>query len=179
MTDNNSHQNNYQEIMRLYDYAESLIETVDSNQSPDPSVQLEVVEPLIEEIEKTTDIISAEYREFALKNKKIDILTKKKVENALRTLYLAIIRCKDQAITQSAKKSKTDAPAFSFSLLSKIVDGLSKHLDKLLSLLSHAMKTSFKDHHYGRSGRQSGNMIGKSQSSPNRSNPTNSTPPNN
>lgn len=156
------HNENYAHLMKMYDFAEELVDTVSSDQTNDPASQLEVVEPLIEEIETVTDLISAEYREFALKNKKTDLLTKKNIENALRTLYLAILKCKENArhkLLLAPEASAGAARNAKLNPLSLILNKMTRHLDQMLSLLRHSMNVQFKDHHYGRSGRQEGNSL--------------------
>lgn len=160
--DRTDHNENYSQLMKMYDFAEELVDTVSSDQTHNPAAQLEVVEPLIEEIETVTDLISTEYREFALKKKKTDLLTKKNIENALRTLYLSILKCRENACGKLLIPSERHAGAgqkMPLNPLIRILDKLTNHLDQVLSLLSHSMNVQFKDHHYGRSGRQEGNSL--------------------
>ncbi|MCH2038857.1 MAG: hypothetical protein MK137_09725 [Rickettsiales bacterium] len=160
--DRTDHNENYSQLMKMYDFAEELVDTVSSDQTHDPAAQLEVVEPLIEEIETVTDLISTEYREFALKKKKTDLLTKKNIENALRTLYLSILKCRENARGKLLIPSEQHAGAgqkMPPNPLIRILDKLTNHLDQVLSLLRHSMNVQFKDHHYGRSGRQEGNSL--------------------
>ena len=55
------HEENYNSIIRFYDLAEELIDTVESKEIEDPSTQLDFIEPLVEQIEEATDVLAEEY----------------------------------------------------------------------------------------------------------------------
>jgi sugar-specific transcriptional regulator TrmB len=77
---------NYYEITELYDLAEELVNTVEA--ADNPGDQLELVEPLINEVEEAADILSEEYMELAERQGKSP--NKTRIEGALRKLYTAI-----------------------------------------------------------------------------------------
>jgi len=82
----------YNEITKLYDYAEELVSTVESELVNDPSSQLEIVEPLINEIGDATDTLTQEFILIAesKKNKSQCKASKTQIEGALRKIFTAI-----------------------------------------------------------------------------------------
>jgi hypothetical protein len=81
----------YNEITSLYDDAEELVATVESQFVQDPNSQLDIVEPLINEIGDATDILSEEFILVAENKKgKAAKASKSRIEGALRKIYVAI-----------------------------------------------------------------------------------------
>lgn len=82
----------YQEITTLYDHAEELLATVESDFVKNPEAQLETVEPLIGEIGDATDILAEEFMLVAesKKHKISSKASKSRIEGALRKIYVAI-----------------------------------------------------------------------------------------
>lgn len=85
-------ENMYHEITKLYDYSEELVATVESELVQDPDNQLEVVEPLINEIGDATDMLSEEFIFIAesKKSKNPSKASKKQIEAGLRKIFTAI-----------------------------------------------------------------------------------------
>lgn len=82
----------YHEITLLYDLAEELVNTVESELVSDAGAQLEIVEPLINEIGDATDLLSQEFIYIA-ESKKQKIqgkASKTQIEGALRKIFVAI-----------------------------------------------------------------------------------------
>lgn len=82
----------YHEISALYDMAEELVNTVESPLVSDANSQLEIVEPLINEVGDVADILTQEFIYIAesKKNKTPMKASKKVIEGALRKLFAAI-----------------------------------------------------------------------------------------
>lgn len=82
----------YHEITALFDLAEDLVNTVESQLVANQDEQLEIVEPLINEIGDAADILTQEFIYIAesKKNKTPMKASKKVVEGALRKLFTAI-----------------------------------------------------------------------------------------
>lgn len=78
----------YEEIMKLYDYADDLALTVDSQFVEDPADQLQLVEPIIEQLEESTDVLTEEYIKFA--EGKSRRTSRGKIEKALRKIYSSL-----------------------------------------------------------------------------------------
>jgi len=82
----------YQEITKLYDYAEELVATVESPLVNDAQKQLDIVEPLISEIGDATDILTREFLYIAegKKYKTQSKASKAHIEGALRKIFAAL-----------------------------------------------------------------------------------------
>lgn len=78
----------YAEIMKLYDYAEELVQTIDSEFAESASAQLSLVEPLISQLEESADTLTDEFIQFA--DGKPEHSSRGKIEKALRKVYTAI-----------------------------------------------------------------------------------------
>lgn len=82
----------YNEITVLYDHAEALVSTVESDFVKDPDQQLETVEPLINELADATDVLGEEFmllaesRRSGIPNK----ASRQRIETALRKLHTAM-----------------------------------------------------------------------------------------
>ena len=84
----NQLEEHYYEITDLYDLAEELLSTVESDFCKDPEAQLAIVEPLIDEIEAAADVLSEEYMQIVENN--VARKPNGKIEAALRRAYTAI-----------------------------------------------------------------------------------------
>lgn len=78
----------YYEITELYDLADELIGTVESEYVSAPEAQYALVEPLVEEVSEATDVLSAEL--LVIADSKGRVRNKPKIEGALRRVYHAI-----------------------------------------------------------------------------------------
>jgi hypothetical protein len=84
----------YQEVVKLYDYAEELVATVESDFISDPDAQLLIVEPLINEIADAADVLAQEFMYIAEgqknKNPGKNKGSKTHIEGSLRKIFAAI-----------------------------------------------------------------------------------------
>lgn len=78
----------YNEIMALYDYADELASTVESGFVESPQDQLNLVKPLIEQIEESSDVLTEEFIEYA--GGSAGKRARGRIEKALRKIYMAI-----------------------------------------------------------------------------------------
>jgi hypothetical protein len=91
----------YLDITQLYDLAEQLVSTVESPLVSNPDNQLDIVEPLINDIGDAVDVLTQEFIYVAdsKKNKSAMKASKTNIESALRKLFVAIneyqVRVKD------------------------------------------------------------------------------------
>ena len=84
-------ENRYNDITALYDYAEELVSTVESQFVQDPEAQMSIVEPLINEVSEAADLLGEEFILIAESQKgKPGMASKPRIEGALRKIYLAI-----------------------------------------------------------------------------------------
>ena len=82
----------YNEVTHLYDLAEEILSTVESKLVSDPEEQLEIVEPLVNEIGDAVDVLAEEFMHIAecKKNKTSNKASKVQIEGALRRIFAAI-----------------------------------------------------------------------------------------
>lgn len=78
----------YDEIMKLYDYADELAATVDNEFVDNSHNQLSLVEPLIVQLEESTDVLTDEFIHLA--EDKDTKSSCSNIEKALRKIYTAI-----------------------------------------------------------------------------------------
>jgi uncharacterized protein Yka (UPF0111/DUF47 family) len=97
------HEKTYNDIIRFYDFAEHLVDTVHNETVTDPVTQLEFIEPLVEEVEKATDDLAEAYRTFLRTGKKPGFLAKRKIVQSIKNIYEVLGKCKR---INSSKKDK-------------------------------------------------------------------------
>lgn len=86
----------YDNIIKLYDFAEDLVEAVEKNPAKKPEERLKLVEPLIEQIEESAEMLAQVYISFVETGTQPDDETKIKVENSIQKMFEAISNYKDQ-----------------------------------------------------------------------------------
>ena len=82
----------YNDITVLYDFAEELVNSIESPLVADANMQLSIVEPLINEIGDATDMLTQEFILIAeaKKNKNANKASKAHIETGLRKIFAAI-----------------------------------------------------------------------------------------
>lgn len=85
----------YSELVALYDYAENLLDIVEKH-AQDVDADLDIVEPLIEQLTESADILTEAYRHFVETGQQPDEAQKQAIENAMERLYVAMAVCKKQ-----------------------------------------------------------------------------------
>lgn len=82
----------YNEITKLYDYAEELVATVESPLVANSARQLEIIEPLIHELGEATDVLAEEFIYIAesKQNKGTSKASKHRIEASLRRIFAAV-----------------------------------------------------------------------------------------
>jgi len=116
-------ENNFKKIIALYDSAEELLQTVENQTEVDPEVHLDAVEPLIDAIEESADILSKEYSHLAEGVSGKSKINKRSVEGSIRKVFLAMNEYKDRL----KKQSKPVAQA-----ITKMTDGVISKLKKTI-----------------------------------------------
>jgi|NOAtaT_7_FD_contig_31_4979212_length_560_multi_3_in_0_out_0_1 hypothetical protein len=98
----------YNDITVLFDYAEELVATVESQFVQDPEAQMALVEPLINDIGDATDVLSEEFITIAeSKRGKAVKASKSRIEAALRKIFVSVTDY--QAKVKATSKSATSA----------------------------------------------------------------------
>lgn len=82
----------HNDITAMYDLAEELIATVESDFVKDPAAQIDIVEPLIKEIGEATDVLSEEFVYLAEghRQKIQGRASKSRIEAAMRKIFVAM-----------------------------------------------------------------------------------------
>jgi hypothetical protein len=88
------HEEAYNNILGFYNLAEQLIDSVQHPDIHDKVSYLDFIEPIVEQLEVSTDILSEEYRNFVATGKKPGFLTKIKIEKALNNIVSTLTNCK-------------------------------------------------------------------------------------
>lgn len=129
----------YQEITVLYDQAEELVATVESDFVKNPEAQLALVEPLINDIGDATDVLTEEFVLVAesKKFKTSSKASKARVEGALRKIYVAIGEYKARVKT-SGKKIQGAIQNIADPIVAKI----QRQLEKVLVIFMEFVQAS-------------------------------------
>jgi len=80
----------YENIIKLYDYAEAIIEAIEQNPEPFPELRLKLVEPVLDQIEESAEVLAEIYIHYIETGKKPSSRSKIKVEVAIRKIFAAI-----------------------------------------------------------------------------------------
>lgn len=118
----------YHDITELYNLAEELVETVQSEFVRDPEAQLKLVEPLIEAVGDSADILTEEFIAVAGRDKKVNAGRKNKVEGALRRIYVAI-----DDYTARAKASGKKVSKNLMNIADPIVERIKRQVEVIVS----------------------------------------------
>ena len=80
----------YYDVMDLYSLADELVATVENDLVSNPEAQLDLIEPLVEAIGASADVLTEEFIELVGAKPNRKTVAKKKIEDALRQIYSAI-----------------------------------------------------------------------------------------
>lgn len=122
-------EHNYNEITVLYDYAEELLETVESDFVADPTQQLELLEPLVNDIGDAVDMLTEEYINLAEARKHgiPGSARRNRVEGAIRKMYIAINQYREQAGAGTKKARQALA-----NIADPIVNKIQRQVEKVV-----------------------------------------------
>jgi hypothetical protein len=126
----------YREIASLYDMAEELASTVESEFAKDPEAQLALVEPLIDHVATAADVLSEEFVGVIEKPARASS-AKGRVEGALRKLFMALEAYRAQVGLRSKKTLNTLA-----NIADPIVDKIRKQAEKIILIFMQLMEVS-------------------------------------
>jgi hypothetical protein len=88
------HEETYGRIVRFYDFAEELINTVEHEAVSDPENQLAFIEPLVHQLEDAADVLAEEYRNLVRNGTKPNRNSRQRIEKALAQIYTVMDTCK-------------------------------------------------------------------------------------
>src|SRR4029077_14800809 len=114
------------QITALYDMAEGLTATVESEFIQDPEAQLVLVEPLIVQIADSTDILTEEFVALC-ENPSRKKSAKGRVEGALRKIFIAL----EEYRSRLGMKSKKTLAALA-NIADPIVEKIRKQAEKVV-----------------------------------------------
>ncbi len=86
----------YDNIIKLYDFAEELVVAIEKNPANKPKERLMLVEHLIEQIEESAETLAQVYISFMENGAEPDEESKQSVEKALRKIFQAISKFKQE-----------------------------------------------------------------------------------
>lgn len=129
----------YNDIHALYDLAEELVNTIESKLVSDPSAQLDIVEPLINEIGDAADILTHEFILIAesQKHKTSSKASKAQVETGLRKIFNAINDYNNR-VRDIGKK----AHGAIMNIADPIVQKIQRHVEQLVMVFLEFMQIS-------------------------------------
>ena len=78
----------HDELVKLYDYADELAMTIESEFVDSAQAQLSLVEPLIAQLEESTEVLTEEFVHFA--GEEANRSSRGRIEKALRKVYTAM-----------------------------------------------------------------------------------------
>lgn len=122
----------YHDITTLYDLAEDLVETVESEFISDPQEQMNIVENLIETVGESADILSEEFFVVAGNNSKLkpsSKASKNRIETALRKVFVAIENYNKKASASAKKASDTMR-----NIADPIVEKIKRQMDVVITV---------------------------------------------
>jgi mRNA-degrading endonuclease HigB of HigAB toxin-antitoxin module len=117
----------YNEITSMCDSAEELLSIVESSSAQNPQAHLDLIEPLINEIADSSDVLAEEFLLIAENNEKrsSNKFSKKRIEAALRRIFVTLNEYQESAKLAS-KKIGNDAVKLTNAVVKKIKDQLDK-----------------------------------------------------
>lgn len=118
----------YNDISVLCDSAEELLATVEHGSLKNNDVHLELIEPLVNEVIDSSDILGEEFILVAESKKNHGAkYSKKRIEAALRRIFMAL-----NEYQRSAKLAIKTTPAAVMTLTNQIVQKIQNQIDKVL-----------------------------------------------
>ncbi|MFW0777175.1 MAG: hypothetical protein ACN2B6_05605 [Rickettsiales bacterium] len=126
----------YNEITELYDFAEELVSTVESQFVQDPEEQMAIVEPLINEVSDAADLLGEEFITIAESTKgKAQVANKTRIEGALRKVYMAIATYQKR-VGKGAKSARDGINNIADPIVNKIQRQMEKVIGVFLEFVS-------------------------------------------
>ncbi len=119
----------YHQITELYDLADDLVDTVDKSKRQDPESQLRIVQPLIEQVSDSADILCEEFIEVAGKENKAPS-RKNRIEGALRKIYMAL-----DNYTQATIDFTVDSATNLRNVADPIVEKIKRQVENIISIM--------------------------------------------
>jgi len=126
----------YREIASLYDMAEELAGTVESEFTKDPETQLALIEPLIAQVADSADVLTQEFI-TVIEKPVLAKSAKNRVEGALRKIFMAL----EEYRKQLGLRSKQTAEGL-LNIADPIVEKIRKQAEKIILIFMQLMAIS-------------------------------------
>lgn len=125
----NDYKVKYNDIVALCDCAEELLATVENAAIPSPQAQLDMIEPLINEIADSSDVLAEEFLLIAesTKTRGTGKFSKKRIESALRRIFVTLNEYQEN-VKLVAKKTNSIAT----NIVKPIIQKIQQQLDKVV-----------------------------------------------
>lgn len=128
-THNQKQQNleqSYHQVVTLYDLADDLISAVDTGASGQQQNQFNYVNPLVEQLEETADVLTEEFINLAENHGKATSLTgRARIEAAFRKIY--------STLEQYGQGSQKGFEAIT-ATINPLMDKIKHHVDTLITI---------------------------------------------
>lgn len=127
----NDYKARYNDIVALCDCAEELLATVENPAIKDPHAQLDMIEPMINEIADASDVLAEEFLLIAesKKTRGANKFSKKRIESALRRIFVAFNEYQENVKSLTKKTNNIAA-----NLVKPIVQKIQLQLDKVVAI---------------------------------------------
>jgi len=126
----------YRQIAALYDMAEELAGTVESEFVENPEAQFMLLEPLINQVAESADILSEEYINV-LENPARKKTAKTRVESALRKIFMAL----EEYRNNLGMRGKKTLAALA-NIADPVVDKIRKQVEKITLIFMQMIELS-------------------------------------
>lgn len=94
----------YNEIVEYYDFADRLVDVIEHNSNNISAQQVEMIESIVGDIEKSADQITTQFIEFVKDGNSDQIV--KNIKDALNNILFKIGRCRNQLYLLCNKKDE-------------------------------------------------------------------------
>ncbi len=126
----------YRQITSLYDMAEELANTVESDFVSNPEAQLALVEPLLTQVADSADVLSEEFINL-FENPSRKKSAKGRIESALRKIFMALEEYRNGLGMRSKKMLAALA-----NIADPIVDKIRKQAEKIIIIFMQLTEIS-------------------------------------
>jgi len=85
-------ENLYKDIIAIYDIAKNIVDKIEAHKDdPLMRTKLSLIEPIIEQVEETTEILAEEYLNFIENGQKVTAQQKNDIERTMRRFFNVVI----------------------------------------------------------------------------------------
>lgn len=119
----------YRQVAELYDMADELIATVLASPKDQQEMHFRVVNPLVEQLEESADVLTQEFINIAEGKAKQSQVPRKRIEASLRKIYMEMSAYKK--LVDQVRKPMFDAIT---KLVSPVVSKVKRHVEKVVAV---------------------------------------------